>query len=111
MTPEQCATLQQMLDDVETKYVEFVSPDTPIFHLSHFKSIETEILAYVDSLLAAKDAEIKRLQANQITPAMLSIWHAYQARIADDESVYPGEMSRFQAQLWAAFVAKMDGGE
>lgn len=73
MTPEQHAKLQELIDEAETKYLEFCSPDTPLYQTSHFKSVEAKILAYVHDLLAAKDKRIEELEAALMPDSNASI--------------------------------------
>src|SRR5687768_6002769 len=89
MTSQQQAQLQALIDEVETKYFEFLNPEAPVYQLSHFKSVEAAIFAYVNSLLAEKDAQIAALKGQG--PALLddedddALMSRYEAKIAAEE--------------------------
>ena len=72
LTNEQFDHLEGLIDSAEWKFRDAYpvttdrgfTPSTPV----EVEQAEIDIIEYVDSLLAAKDAEIARLQARQIPP-------------------------------------------
>ena len=124
MTDEQSAQADNvgMTDDEERELYTHVAHSQRVYR--EYEPIETyygfaepteeqmneaddAIVAYVNGLLAARDAEIARLQARQITPAMEAVWTEYQTRKANN--TLTGEVMALVVDLWGAFKAMKEG--
>lgn len=75
LTPEQHDELEGLIDSAESLYVIAYPPPETFYGdeytpeaRAHVEAAEMDIIAYVNGLLAAKNAEIAALKARQITP-------------------------------------------
>lgn len=99
--------LKTLIGNAQTAYRQW---HTGELQRSTLDRVEMDLYDYVESLLAEKNAEIKRLEANQITPEMLAIYQDFLALESSDPdgTVYPSEESRLHREMWQAVCKVID---
>ena len=92
LTDEEQRLLQQKIDTCEVEYANYdVDPSGGD---ESYVFAEISLIAYVNSLLAVKDAEIERLKARQITPEMTALGERYNHALNSDNILFPRRAQR-----------------
>lgn len=114
MTDDERKQLQALIDRSEQAYAEAKPTHNGCYNKLEWEPEEENIFAFVDQLLAAKDARIADLEAKQITPEMLTVWERLKTMKATQTPRYvANNTSDLRGDLWHAFVdmmARIHGG-